>query len=76
MVEKQPSIEDVRAAHEGMLHLVELGAACACPSGDPYNPNLVAACHATAEQLATAIPPAELQRIFRECERQFVAHDN
>jgi len=73
MLKKHPSIEAVHEAYVSMAHLVELGLACAYPSDDPYNPNFVAACDATPEQLATAIPPAELRCIFRECERQFVA---
>ena len=76
MVKKQLSIEAVREAHEGLLHLVELGFAYAYPSDDLYNPNFAATCYGTAEQKASAIPLAELQRIFHERECQFVASLN
>ena len=73
MVKKRPSIEDWLEAHEGLLHLVELGVAYAVPSDDPYNPSFGCTCNVPAEQLAAAIPLAELRRIFRERERQYVA---
>jgi len=76
MIKQQPSIDDVRAAHEGILHLVELGAAFAYPSDDPYDPKLAATCHGTAEQLASAIPLAELRRIFQKYLRRLIASCN
>jgi len=76
MIKQYLSIDDIREAHEAMVHLVELGAAYAYRSGDPYDPIFLSASRIAGDQCGKEVSPAELRREFQRYQRWLIARCN
>ena len=76
MIKQCLSIDDIREAHEAMVHLVELGVVYAYRSGDPFDPIFLSASRVGGDLCATEVSPAELRREFQRYQRRLIARRN